>query len=495
MRVIGTAGHVDHGKSTLVKRLTGIDPDRLAEEKAREMTIELGFAWLTLPDGEEVGIVDVPGHRDFIENMLAGVGSIDAVLLVIAADEGVMPQTREHLAILDLLGVKRGLVVLTKIDLIDDEAWLELVTQDVRDVLQGTTLAQAPILPVSAHSGEGVEALLTALTALLQETPRRANYNRPYLSIDRVFTISGFGTVVTGTLLGGALSVGDEVMIYPQQLGGRIRGLQSHKKKVERAVPGSRVAVNIAGVEKRQIARGDLLAYPEQLKPTLLADVHFRYLPDAQRPLKHNAEVKFFSEATERVGRVRLLDSDMLSPGESGWLQIRFEQPTPLIQGERFILRYPSPPQTIGGGVIVNPNPGKRWKRHQPQVIAALETRLSGRPADKVAQAADTVEPIKISQLQQITGYDEEDLAIAVDEALAEGLLIRFEDGRVIARTRFNALLDAMYDILADYHRQYPLRLGMPREELRSRLKLKQATFGLLLQEQAQVIDEGHLVR
>ncbi len=495
MRVVGTAGHVDHGKSTLVKRLTGIDPDRLAEEKAREMTIELGFAWLTLPDGEEVGIVDVPGHRDFIENMLAGVGSIDAVLLVIAADEGVMPQTREHLAILDLLGIERGLVVLTKIDLVDDEAWLELVMQDVRDVLQGTTLATAPILSVSAHSGEGIEALLEQLTILLQETPRRANYNRPYLSIDRVFTISGFGTVVTGTLLGGALSVGDEVMIYPQQLRGRIRGLQSHKKRVERAVPGSRVAVNITGIEKRQIARGDLLAYPEQLNPTLLADVHFRYLPDIQRPLKHNAEVKFFSGATERIGRVRLLDSDMLSPGESGWLQIRFEQRTPLIQGERFILRYPSPPETIGGGIIVNPNPGKRWKRHQPQVIAALETRLSGRPADKVAQAAEATEPIKIGQLQQITGYDDEQLAAAIAEALREGLLIQFEDGRVIARTRFHALLDAMYDILSNYHRQYPLRLGMPREELRSRLKLKQATLGLFLQQQEQIIDEGHLVR
>ncbi|MBL8165105.1 MAG: selenocysteine-specific translation elongation factor, partial [Anaerolineae bacterium] len=251
MRVIGTAGHVDHGKSTLVRKLTGIDPDRLAEEKAREMTIDLGFAWFTLPNGETLGVIDVPGHRDFIENMLAGVGGIDAVLLVIAADEGVMPQTREHLAILDLLGIEHGLIALTKVDMVDDESWLDLVEQDIRDITAPTALAQAPIIRVSAHTGIGIPALLSSLGTLLDSMPSRVDYKHPRLPIDRVFTISGFGTVVTGTLLGGSLRIGDEVEVQPGGLRGRVRGLQSYKQPVERAEPGSRAAVNISGLERK----------------------------------------------------------------------------------------------------------------------------------------------------------------------------------------------------------------------------------------------------
>ena len=248
MRVIGTAGHVDHGKSTLVQALTGTHPDRLKEEREREMTIDLGFAWLTLPGGEAIGIVDVPGHIDFIENMLAGVGGIDAALFVIAADEGVMPQTREHLAILDLLKIGSGLIALTKIDLVD-AAWLELITADVREALRGTVLATAPIVPGSARSGVGVPALLTALDRLLQQQPPRADRGHPRLSVDRVFSIAGFGTVVTGTLIDGALNVGDEIAILPRNLRARIRGLQSHKTKIDHATPGSRVAVNLSGIE------------------------------------------------------------------------------------------------------------------------------------------------------------------------------------------------------------------------------------------------------
>ena len=297
MRVIGTAGHVDHGKSTLVKRLTGINPDRLAEEKARQMTIDLGFAWLTLPDGEEVGIVDVPGHRDFIENMLAGVGGIDAVMLVIAADEGVMPQTREHLAILNLLGIAHGLIVLNKVDLVSDDEWLDLVEQDIMEVTQGTTLDGAQVIRVSAHTGEGISELLDTLSNLLSNIPTRPDYGQPRLSIDRVFTISGFGTVVTGTLLGGSLHVGDEIVIEPAGLRGRIRGLQSHKQSVEAVHPGSRTAVNISGIEKRAVSRGDMLTLPNQIRPTVLADVRFHHLDDTGRPLKHNVEVKIFSGA------------------------------------------------------------------------------------------------------------------------------------------------------------------------------------------------------
>ena len=285
MRVIGTAGHVDHGKSTLIAALTGINPDRLKEEQERQMTIDLGFAWLTLPGGEEIGIVDVPGHRDFIENMLAGIGGIDAALLVIAADEGVMPQTREHLAILDLLQIKHGIVILTKIDLVDDPAWLDLVEADVRAALQGTVLQAAPILRVSSPTRAGFPELLQSLDTLMEKLPARPDLGRPRLPIDRVFSIAGFGTVVTGTLSDGRLAVGDELEILPVGLHARIRGLQTHKKKEETAVPGSRVAVNLSGVDVEQVSRGEVLASPGQYAPTQRLDVQFRLLAELSAPL------------------------------------------------------------------------------------------------------------------------------------------------------------------------------------------------------------------
>ena len=321
--VIGTAGHVDHGKSTLVKALTGIDPDRLAEEKAREMTIDLGFAWLVLPGGETVGVVDVPGHRDFIENMLAGVGGIDLALFVIAADEGIMPQTREHLAILDLLGIGRGIVALTKVDLVDDPEWLSLVKEEISGALAGTALTGAPIVPVSARTGEGLDILITTLEAMLSDTPPRPDRGRPRLPVDRVFTMSGFGAVVTGTLTGGSIQVGEEVAIQPTGLRARIRGLQSHKQSVKMAPPGSRVAINLSGVEASQIRRGDVITRPGLLQPSTLMDVQFRLLSDAGRPLLHNAEVKLFTGAAEAVAHVRLLGDKVLQPGKTGWLQLR----------------------------------------------------------------------------------------------------------------------------------------------------------------------------
>ncbi|HET9591135.1 MAG TPA: selenocysteine-specific translation elongation factor, partial [Anaerolineales bacterium] len=286
MRVIGTAGHVDHGKSTLIAALTGTHPDRLKEEQAREMTIELGFGWMTLPNGEEVGIVDVPGHRDFIENMLSGIGGIDAALLVIAADEGVMPQTREHLAILDLLQIPAGVIVLTKTDLAPEPGWLELVEADIRTAVAPTVMRDAPIVRVSARNRSGLEALISSLESILRERPARADLNRPRLPIDRVFSMSGFGTVVTGTLIDGHLAVGEEVEILPSGLRGRIRGLQTHRKKEDRAIPGSRTAVNISGVETDQIRRGEVLVHPDQYQPTRRIDARLQLLRDASSPLK-----------------------------------------------------------------------------------------------------------------------------------------------------------------------------------------------------------------
>ena len=316
MRVIGTAGHVDHGKSTLIEALTGIHPDRLREEREREMTIVLGFAWVTLPNGEEIGIVDVPGHRDFIENMLSGIGAIDSALFVVAADEGVMPQTREHLAILDLLQIQGGVVALTKIDLVDDPEWLDLVESDLQETLAGTVLDSAPIVRVSAKSGVGIPDLLEILGNSLSDKPPRPNLFRPRMAVDRAFTMSGFGTIVTGTLIDGQFQVGEEVTILPQKLSGRIRGLQTHKRKEQIAVPGSRTAVNVSGVNVAQIQRGDVVVYPGQYKSSRRLDVNFRMLPDVSQPLRHNTDVKLFIGASEVIARLRLLGTDSTQTGQ-----------------------------------------------------------------------------------------------------------------------------------------------------------------------------------
>lgn len=497
MRVIGTAGHVDHGKSTLVQALTGINPDRLREEQEREMTIDLGFAWLTLPGGESVGIVDVPGHRDFIENMLAGVGGIDAALFVVAADEGVMPQTREHLAILDLLEISNGVVALTKADLVDDPEWLELVEADVAEVLEGTALEGAPIVPVSARTGRGLQELLAALEDVLERTEPRSDRGQPRLWIDRVFTISGFGTVVTGTLLDGSLEVGQEVEVLPQGLRARIRGLQTHKQKISRAVPGSRVAVNLSGVAKSDLARGNLIALPGRLRPTILADVWLDYLPDAALPLKHNTRLKFFCGSAEAVGRVRLLGQETLNPGESGWVQLELDQPLPLVRGDRFIVRMPSPPATVGGGRVVDPNPGRKHRRFQPQVLARLETLSRGTPAEVLLQALERRGPLPVQEALQASALGEE-AAAALETLLAEGAAVVLDKeesihgNRLLAsRSWWTAMMERVEAQLAAHHRRYPLRPGMGREELRSSLRLEARIFNGLL---ARAAREGLLV-
>jgi selenocysteine-specific elongation factor len=495
MRVIGSAGHVDHGKSTLVYRLTNIDPDRLIEEKERQMTIDLGFAWMELPNQEIIGIIDVPGHRDFIENMLAGVGGIDAVLLVIAADEGVMPQTREHLAILDLLNIQKGLIVLSKIDLIDDPDWLALVEQDIRETLRNTTLAQAEIVRVSAHTGAGLPLLIDRLTGLLDTLPPNLDYNHPRLAIDRVFTVGGFGTVITGTLLGGTLRVGDEIEIQPSGLRSRIRGLQSYKQPVEIAQPGSRVAVNLTGVEKAAVRRGQVLAYPRQMQPTTLVDVYFRHLAEASRPLKHNTEIKLFVGAAETTAYVRLLNDEQLPPGQTGWLQLRLEKPLALANGDRFIIRYPSPGETIGGGVVVNPHPGRRWKRFHPDVITQLELRLAGTPAERTAQAANHTEPLNRQALQKQTGLGDNELDEALREALNTGLLVEPFSGAFMAAATWHLLQQRLETILTEYHRNEPLRRGIQREHLRSQLNVKQNLLSALLEANPKIIAEGTLLR
>lgn len=502
MRVIGTAGHVDHGKSTLIQAITGIDPDRLREEKERGMTIDLGFAWLSLPSGENVGVVDVPGHIDFIKNMLAGVGGIDAALLVIAADEGTMPQTREHLAILDLLEVSAGVVAVTKADLVEDEDWLELVQADIAETLDNTALADAPIIPVSAMSGRGVQALVSALDTLLNQSPPRPDKGRPRLLTDRVFTVSGFGTVVTGTLIDGQLTAGQEVEILPSRRRSRIRGLQSHRTKVDMIGPGSRVAINLANISTNDVQRGNVITIPNWLEPSQLIDTRLRCLPDAPRPLKHNQEVEIFTGSTEAAGHLRLLGTREIRPGEEAWVQLRLASRIPVVKGDRFIIRQASPSITIGGGIIVDPLPRRRHRRFRPDLISRLETLADGTPEELLADTLDRLGPIQVRELMR-----QSPLSGQVTEAALQTLLgtdqvfsipqtgdtIQIPNPQaskivVASKVGWANVSGQMHGVLSSYHDAFPLRVGMPRGELQSRLKLETGLFNRVI-EQAQVDD------
>jgi selenocysteine-specific elongation factor len=488
LRVIGTAGHVDHGKSALVSALTGINPDRLKEEQRREMTIDLGFAWLTLPSGQKASIVDVPGHEDFIKNMLAGVGGIDLALLVVAADESVMPQTREHLAILDLLRVRSGVVAVTKIDLVDDDEWLALVEAEIADLLADTCLVDAPIVRVSARTGEGLDTLLKVLDEALGDTRPRPDLGRPRLPIDRVFTVAGFGTVVTGTLSDGTLRVGDEVEIQPHALRSRVRGLQTHKESIQTAVPGSRVAVNLVGVAVDQLKRGDVLTYPGVLRSSYLIDTQLRMLPDAPGPLRHNVSVDFFSGAAEIPARVRLLGARQVPPGGQGWAQLQLSHPTALLRGDRFILRRLSPGLTIGGGVVLDPVPRRKWRRFRPEVRAHFEVLSQGSPGDVVLSFLQQGEPETVSDLLAQVPLPTDEAWAALHALIEQSeVLYLSEEGVDSARyvissqgldrwrSRFLAQLRA-------YHGQFPLRAGVSREELKSRLRLGSKAFHYLLE-------------
>jgi len=484
--VIGTAGHVDHGKSTLIKALTGIDPDRLQEEKERGMTIDLGFAWLRLPSGREVSIVDVPGHERFIKNMLAGVGGIDVALLVVAADEGLMPQTEEHLAILDLLQVKAGVVAITKKDLVDEE-WLALVEEELRERLQSTTLRQAPLLAVSAVTGEGLPALIASLDHLLATTPPKRDVGRPRLGIDRAFTVAGFGTVVTGTLVDGKLSLGQEVEIVrvgreqAPPLRSRVRGLQTHKRKVETALPGTRVAVNLTGVAVEDLQRGDVVTTPGWLETTLLVDGRLRLLASRPKPLAHNSEVSFHTGAAEAEARVRLLENETLAPGATGWVQVQLAAPLAVAKGDFFIVR--SPVTTLGGGQIVDPHP-RRHKRGQARVLAALETLAKGSPEEIVLQTLGTAPPMEVATLIAQTHLPGDQGRAALGQLIASGqALILGDEGPsspralVVSAAGWRELGERVATILRAYHQQNPLRGGMPKEELKSRLALPARVF------------------
>ena len=503
MRTIATAGHVDHGKSTLVRALTGIDPDRLKEEREREMTIDLGFAWMKLPNGEALGLVDVPGHIDFIENMLAGVGGIDAALIVIAADEGVMPQTREHIDILRLLHIPKAVVALTKSDLAPDAEWLELVAAEVRGLIAGAPFADAAIVPCSARAKTGLDALVRALQACLADAPARRDVNRARLPIDRIFTMAGFGTVVTGTLLDGAFSVGDEVEIVPAGLTARIRGLQTHRQKRERAEPGGRLAINLSGVDVGQLRRGQVVARHGTLAPTRLIDVslEIRRAPGAasEGRFAHNTDVKIFAGAAESVARVRLLEGDSVAAGGAAFAQLELREPLAVAAGDRFIVRLPSPSITVGGGRIVDPHPAGRHRRRAGMADAAtlnhLRALLEGTPRERLENALRSLgfcaRPA-LAKAADIAGFESELAGL-----LVEGGAIEVDGVLGLAalwRTRQTQLLD----LLTAHHRAQPLQLGLSRESARTRLGLGPREFGALVGwsvGQGQAIDDADTLR
>ncbi len=470
--VLGTAGHIDHGKTTLVRALTGIETDRLKEEKARGITIELGFAYLDLPGGQRLGIVDVPGHEKFVKNMVAGAAGIDLVALVIAADEGVMPQTREHLDICKLLGVEQGLVVLTKIDMVDEE-WLELVTEDVAEYVEGTFLEGAPIIGVSGVTGQGIDQLKAELDDLVSRLEERPAVGPFRLPVDRVFTMKGFGTVITGTAITGQVSVGSEVTIYPKGFSAKVRGLQVHNQEVTTARRGQRTAINLQGVEKSGVERGDVLATPGSLNPSLWLDLELNALPDMARPLKHRAPIRLHTGSAEVLGRVMLLDRDELKAGETALAQVRLESPVAVMAGDRYVLRSYSPVHTIAGGIVLHPHPGRR-KRNRPEVMADLKALKAGEPREQVAVHARLAgeRGITSEELARLVSLSPKELDNLVGDMLSKQELVRFDKdgGRMIAATVQQELLDQAMELVGAYHQANPLKAGMPREELKGRL-------------------------
>jgi len=486
--IIGTAGHVDHGKTALVNALTGVDTDRLKEEKERGISIELGFAPLLLPSGRKAGIVDVPGHERFIKNMLAGASGFDLVLLVIAADEGVMPQTREHLDILQLLQVTNGIVVLTKIDLVDED-WLELVEEDVHEFLKGTILENAPLVKVSATNGTGIQELLEKIDLVAQQLTPRLTNGLPRLPVDRVFTITGFGTVVTGTLVSGVLRLGDTVEIQPQGHISRIRSLQVHGKKVEEALAGQRVAVNLPGLELGQVARGSVVAAVGTMSPTNRIDIKLLLLKSAPRPLKNRTRVRFYLGTSETMGRVILLDRDELAAGTMAYAQLELENELVAAKGDRFVIRSYSPMYTIGGGTVIDPHPKRKHKRFRADVLNALATQERGTPAELVKQFLSAANNIHlVGDIAVATGLQEEEAERAVNELVQIGrvkMLSADDKEYYVSSNTYQRWCADITKLLQSYHSDYPLREGYPREDLRSRMFhfINNRVFQVLLRE------------
>lgn len=466
--VIGTAGHVDHGKTELVKAMTGIDTDRLKEEKQRGISIELGFAHLKLPSGRTASIVDVPGHEKFIKNMLAGACGIDLVLLVIAADEGVMPQTAEHMDILQLLNVKTGIVTLTKIDMVDSD-WLEMVIDEVKSFLKDTTFKEAPIVPVSAVTKEGLDVLLKKIEEVVGKLERKKAFDFLYLPVDRVFSVTGFGTVATGTLLSGEISLGNEIEILPDKILAKVRNIEVHNKKVTKAFQSQRVAVNLSGVEAKDLKRGCVISNPDVIKPTDIIDVKLKLLKSAVKPLKNRTRIRLHIGTSEIMCRVILLDRDELAAGEEAYAQLLLEDKTAAIKGNNFVIRSYSPMRTIGGGVVIDPNPAKH-RRFDDNVIKMLKISEKGCIEELVENYIyNRKEIIHLREISKAFFLDINKIFEIAQKIKEQGKIKFIGKDNVLSSELYKEWCELISEILRKYHLSYPLRQGYPKEELRSR--------------------------
>jgi len=500
--IVGTAGHIDHGKTSLVRILTGIDTDRLKEEKERGITIELGFAPLTLPSGLRMGLVDVPGHERFVKNMVAGATGIDLVLLVIAADEGVMPQTREHLDICQLLGVRGGLVALTKTDMVDRE-WVEMVSEEIREYMSSTFLGNAPIIPFSSVTGEGREDLLEALEKMAADIPPRSGAGIFRLPVDRVFTMKGFGTVVTGTLISGTVSAGEEVTFLPGDKSGRLRGIQVHGELVETSSAGTRTALNIQGLDRDEIHRGQTAVRTGSMKPSLMLDVRMSLLPSAPRPLKNRDRLRFHLYTREVMARAIILDGEQLEPGQEGTVQLRLEGPVVALPGDRFVVRSYSPMTTIGGGGILDPLPGKH-RRNRPPVLDQLVRLRSEDPSERIMALLDEASDIGLPALELgiRTGLGTSMAVKLLDELAGKGTVVvsRIGDNVLAYSTEaFEKIRSRLIRSVEKFHQANPARSGIGREELRMRVakQLPDRPYRNLLAalaQQGEIVLEGDTV-
>lgn len=468
--IIGTAGHVDHGKTRLIKALSGIDTDRLEEEKKRGITIELGFAHIPNDEGYNIGVIDVPGHEKFIKNMLAGIGGIDFVLFVVAADEGIMPQTREHFEILQALGIDDGIIAITKTDMVDEE-WLELVQEDIRDYVEGSFLEGKPMIPVSAKSGANIDLLKEEIIRKCDRESKRIEAPEMFrLPVDRVFTKSGFGTVVTGTLMDGTCSLNDEVHVFPEETPTKIRGIQTYGNDVEQAVAGQRTAINLSGVRKEDIRRGDVIAAKDAVSVTGMLDVKLKIFDSSERMVLNNSRVHLYCGSKEVLTKVILMDRDALSAGEEAYVQFRLEEPIAVRRGDRFIIRFYSPIITIGGGRILDAVPEKH-KRNRENVLEGFRTLESGNVSDIFVLKTGGHKFYSKELLLQELGMLPETGNREIERCIEEGKLIELEDGTILAASKFQMMTDRLIQLLQEYHESNPLAEGMPKQELQSRLR------------------------
>jgi selenocysteine-specific elongation factor len=500
--ILGTAGHIDHGKTSLIKAISGTDTDRLKEEKERGITIELGFAALDLPSGRHIGIVDVPGHEKFVKNMVAGATGIDIVVMVIAADEGVMPQTREHMEICTLLGVEYGLVAVTKIDMVDEE-WLELALEDIRDFVKGTFLEDAPIAAVSSTTQKGIPEFIEILDQLAAKIPDRPPSDLFRLPIDRVFSMKGFGTVITGTLISGQVRVGDSIMIYPSQITSKVRGIQVHNQRTDIAKAGMRTAINFQGLEKEAIRRGEVLSKPGNLVASYMVDVSLHYLAGNKKPLKNRTRVRFHTGTSEVLGNLILLDREELSPDETTVAQLRLDSPVALVKDDRFVIRSYSPLYTIGGGKVLNPIPLKH-KRFKLEAVDGLKALDHQTPDAIVAfhVAAAGYQGVSFSHLKMMTNLADKQLDKTLQNLLSQRKLIQVEkENRVyIHHDGFETLKDNIRRQLGDYHQTNPLKAGMSKEELKTKFPplLTSRLFNLTLNQmikEEDIAQEENIIR